>query len=176
VGQIGFWKYTAIEVPEGPITIIFNEQGIYSILLGRQKNFLHEGNHFQAKIESRLPWPALEGELQNYFRGKPIQGAYPLLTEGYTAWTLKVLQHAQAIPFGETRSYKQLAIMVGSPAGARAVGQALGRNRTPILIPCHRIIGQNGALTGFGCGLDWKRALLKIEGHQLEAGIFADKL
>jgi methylated-DNA-[protein]-cysteine S-methyltransferase len=161
--QVNLWKHASLKVPCGLITILFNEQGICSLLLGRKENALQE-YYSTRDSEEELPWPALKEDLQQYFQGKPLQGTYPLLMEGYTPWTLKVLRLTQTIPFGETCSYKELAIKAGSPAAARAVGQAMARNRTPILIPCHRVVGQNGTLTGFGYGLDWKSALLKIEG------------
>jgi len=71
------------------------------------------------------------------------------------------------IPFGRTCTYRQLAERTGSPRAARAVGQALGRNLTPILIPCHRVIGSRGTLVGFGGGLTWKKELLRLEGIEI---------
>jgi len=70
---------------------------------------------------------------------------------------------SRKIPFGQTCTYGELAKMVGSPRAARAVGQALGRNRTPIIFPCHRVIGSRGDLVGFGEGIGWKKKLLELE-------------
>lgn len=111
-----------------------------------------------------LPWPELERELQGYFRGREISGDYPLIDQGYSTWTQRVLQLTKSIPYGQTLTYKELAEKAGVPGGARAVGQALSRNRTPLLIPCHRVIGQKGKLIGFSSGLAWKERLLKLEG------------
>ena len=75
-----------------------------------------------------------------------------------------VLQALQSIPLGETRSYADIAVQIGRPDAVRAVGAANGRNPLPIVIPCHRVIGSDGSLTGFGGGLETKRFLLKLEG------------
>ena len=82
-----------------------------------------------------------------------------------------VLEALQAIPYGETRSYLDIAKAVGNPKAVRAVGSANGNNPIPIIIPCHRVIGSNGSLTGFGGGLDTKRYLLDLERSQ--SGLFA---
>ena len=76
----------------------------------------------------------------------------------------RALLAARSIPYGQTRSYGWLAARAGSPAAARAAGQAMARNPIPLLIPCHRVLGAEGALTGFGGGLRTKRALLELEG------------
>jgi methylated-DNA-[protein]-cysteine S-methyltransferase len=83
-----------------------------------------------------------------------------------------VLDALRAIPYGETRSYKVVAQAIGTPAAVRAVGAANGSNPIPIIIPCHRVIGSNGALTGFGGGLDAKRYLLDLE--RRNSGLFSD--
>ena len=83
-----------------------------------------------------------------------------------TPFQLSVLQALQEIPYGETRSYKDIAERIGNPKAVRAVGAANGSNPIAVIIPCHRVIGSNGTLTGFGGGLDAKRKLLELEfGH-----------
>lgn len=82
---------------------------------------------------------------------------------GGTAFQQEVWRALLTIPSGETRSYKEIAVQIGRPKAVRAVGQALNRNRLPILFPCHRVIGANGNLTGFEGGLDKKRELLSLE-------------
>jgi methylated-DNA-[protein]-cysteine S-methyltransferase len=89
-----------------------------------------------------------------------------------TAFQRAVLDALRAIPYGETRSYKEVAQAIGKPAAVRAVGAANGSNPIPIIIPCHRVIGSNGALTGFGGGLDAKRYLLDLE--RRNSGLFSD--
>lgn len=160
-------KHYIVQVEGGLVTVYFTEEGIYRLVLAASKDL-----SLDPRIESRedfLSWPSLEKELKEYFLGKEIRGSYPLLTEGYSPWTLKVLQLAAIIPYGQVLTYGQLAERAGSPKGARAVGQALSRNRTPILIPCHRIVGKDGRLGGFSSGLGWKERLLRLERGELDA-------
>lgn len=101
-------------------------------------------------------------QLEEYFAGKRRQFELQLAPAG-TPFQLDVLHALQAIPYGETRSYGDIATSIGKPLAARAVGAANGRNPIPIIIPCHRVIGANGNLTGFGGGLPTKRFLLDLE-------------
>lgn len=102
--------------------------------------------------------------LAAYFNGERVACELPLELGGMGAFSLDVLRACAAIPWGSTRTYGELAAQVGSPRAARAVGQALGRNPLPVLIPCHRVIGADGRLVGFGSGLPLKRRLLEHEG------------
>ena len=106
-------------------------------------------------------------QLQSYFAGERTNFDLPLVLEG-TDFQKKVWTALQEIPYGETISYKKLAETVGSPKGVRAVGAANGANPIPIIIPCHRVIGHDGSLTGFGGGLPLKKQLLELESHQLK--------
>lgn len=125
----------------------------------------------------QVPWPGLKRDLQLYFEGngRDIDWDYPIIMQGYTPWTRKVLEEARNIPFGETCTYGELARRAGSPRAARAVGQALGRNLTPILIPCHRVIGSRGDLVGFGEGLGWKEKLLGLEIKDIQRQEYEEK-
>ena len=105
-------------------------------------------------------------QLEEYFDGKRKEFDLPLILEG-TEFQLLVWRNLQKIPYGETVSYGQLARRIGSPEAARAVGLANGSNPIPIIIPCHRVIGSNGDLTGFGGGLPVKKKLLALESRQL---------
>ena len=110
--------------------------------------------------------PTLDGlktKLQQYFDGRRVIFDEPLYLSGATAFQRRVWSAVRDIPYGETRSYSQIARQAGSPAAARAVGQALAANPVPIVVPCHRVIGSNGDLRGFGGGLDLKRRLLEME-------------
>jgi methylated-DNA-[protein]-cysteine S-methyltransferase len=111
-----------------------------------------------------LPWPDLKGEVKEYFLGREITGDYPLIWDEYSSWTLTILRLTREIPYGKVTTYKQLAEKAETAGGARAAGQALSRNRTPLLIPCHRVIGGNGKMVGFSSGVDWKKELLTREG------------
>ena len=101
-------------------------------------------------------------QLEAYFAGELREFDLPLAPQG-TSFQLRVWEELRAIPYGETISYGELARRVGDPGAARAAGLANGRNPLPVLVPCHRVIGADGSLTGFGGGLDRKRALLELE-------------
>ena len=115
------------------------------------------------------PFNEVKRQLDGYFAGHRRRFELPLAPTG-TAFQRRVLGALQAIPYGETRSYKEVAAAIGKPRAVRAVGAANGRNPIPIIIPCHRVIGSDGSLTGFGGGLEVKRALLALE---QDAGLFS---
>lgn len=105
-------------------------------------------------------------QLFEYFSGKRMEFDLPLLPEG-KSFESKCWEILQTIPYGETRSYGQQAVLLGNPKACRAVGGANSRNPISIFIPCHRVIGANGSLTGFGGGLEIKRFLLALEKNTL---------
>lgn len=107
---------------------------------------------------------ALVRQLDRYFKGKLRTFNVPLDLRG-TAFQRRVWELLCDIPWGETRSYGYVAQTLGSPKASRAVGGAVGRNPVSIVVPCHRVIGSNGSLTGYGGGLDRKTALLELEGQ-----------
>ena len=109
----------------------------------------------------------LEQELSEYFAGKRQEFSIPLHPMG-TDFQQRVWQVLRTIPYGQTWSYKQQATALGSPQSVRAVANANGMNRISILIPCHRVIGSNGTLTGYGGGLWRKKFLLELEGVKSE--------
>lgn len=106
-------------------------------------------------------------QLLEYFGGKRNFFELPLNPQG-TAFQLSCYNKLLNIPYGETRSYQQVAVAVDSPKGCRAVGMAANRNPIAILIPCHRVIGKSGALIGFGGGLEIKKYLLELEGRNID--------
>ena len=118
--------------------------------------FETEEDEFIKKIKSQL-LAYCQGKLKNF--------DLDLLVEG-TEFQKKVWEEMQKIPYGKTMTYGELAEKVGNPKGARAVGMACNKNKIPIIIPCHRVVGKNGKLTGFAGGLDIKELLLKIEGEK----------
>ena len=113
-------------------------------------------------IHSEQPFAAARRQLTEYFAGERRQFDLPLRLSG-TEFQLRVLEELQRIPYGETTSYGDIATRIGRPKAVRAVGAANGRNPLPIVVPCHRVIGSNGSLTGFGGGLGTKQALLRLE-------------
>jgi len=104
------------------------------------------------------------GQIEEYLAGRRKSFDLPLYAEG-TAFMRQVWDALCRIPYGETRSYRDIAVAVGRPAAARAVGLANKRNPIALIIPCHRVIGADGSLTGFGGGLDMKRRLLELEAN-----------
>ena len=101
-------------------------------------------------------------ELDEYFKGKRKNFSFPMLPEG-TEFQNKVWKALIEIPYGEKRTYKDIAITIGNPKACRAVGLANNKNPLPIVVPCHRVIGSNGKLVGYAGGLDIKEKLLEIE-------------
>lgn len=153
--------YDTFDSPIGALTVAGDSQGIHHILF--------ENNRYDAK--GRLHWQrdanALRDartQLLQYLRGERQGFALPLAPHG-TPFQLRVWKALADIPFGQTWSYVELARHIGSPTASRAVGAANGRNPLPIVLPCHRVIGSSGALTGFGGGLPTKAALLRLEGR-----------
>ena len=114
------------------------------------------------RLEARL-----REALRDYFSGREVGfSEIPLDLEGATPFRREVWMAARKVPWGKTASYAGLAGLIGRTRGAaRAVGQALGANPVPIVVPCHRITAADGTLGGFSAGLEWKRELLRLEGH-----------
>jgi len=103
-------------------------------------------------------------ELDEYFAGKRRSFDLPLDLRALPQFTLEVLNQLARVPYGETTTYGALAQRVGRPRAARAVGTVMNRNRIPIVLPCHRVVGSSGDLTGYAGGLDRKMTLLELEG------------
>ncbi len=137
--------------------------------------------YFQSGPRPALPKPhwvngaaalaEAERQLHEYFSGSRQVFDLPLAPAG-TAFQLGVWRALRGIPYGRTTSYGQLARDLGNANGARAVGVANGSNPLPVIIPCHRVIGADGSLTGFGGGLDIKQALLRLEGAACVTDLF----
>lgn len=144
--------------PFGPYTITGTESAITRLKFAREAVLSSE--------EEREAAPAVlrqcAQELAEYFAGERKTFTVPLAPEG-TEFQQRDWAELQRIPFGETRSYGEIAVALGNPAASRAVGLANNRNPISILIPCHRVIGANGSLTGYAAGCDVKRALLNLE-------------
>jgi methylated-DNA-[protein]-cysteine S-methyltransferase len=152
-----------MESPVGPLLLSADDSGL------REINFVN-GRHPVTADPSwrRDPAPLQETirQLNAYFAGELEEFDLPLVPEG-TPFQLKVWKNLCEIPFGETISYGELARRIGNPNASRAVGLANGSNPIPIIIPCHRVIGSNGKLTGYGGGLPIKEKLLALERKQL---------
>jgi O-6-methylguanine DNA methyltransferase len=153
--------YDAFESPIGTLTVATDADGrLHHILFPRNRHDARGREHWQHN-----PAPVAEArrQLLDYLRGERSGFELPLAPIG-TPFQVQVWTTLAQIPYGETWSYAQLAQRVGRPSASRAVGAANGRNPLPIVLPCHRVIGADGALTGFGGGLPTKQALLRLEG------------
>lgn len=158
-------QYRIIESPVGPLTLA----GIGSTLMHlRMVDQTHEPDRSGwAPAEAEIFADAAE-QLAAYFSGELTQFDLELHLAG-TEFQRKVWAALQTIPYGETRSYGEIAMQIGSPGASRAVGLANGRNPIGIIVPCHRVIGSTGGLTGYGGGIDRKKALLALEKKRLAA-------
>jgi len=153
----------------GPIVGLVTDAGLRWLRLPIDKTSSSYSPFASVRVHSRFPWvDELHESLDRYFAGDAVGFAsIPLDLEATTPFRRAVWQAARELRWGETISYGGLAERLGRPGGARAVGQALGANPVPIVVPCHRILAAHGRLGGFGAGLAWKRELLRIEGYSL---------
>jgi methylated-DNA-[protein]-cysteine S-methyltransferase len=153
-------NYTYLETPIGALLIAGDDQAV------RRIEFPKNGKPARPEPDwhesARGPVGEAVRQLREYFAGKREEFDLPLAPVG-TEFQRGVWRRLQEIPYGETISYGELAKRVGNPKASRAVGAANGQNPIPIVIPCHRVIGANGKLTGFGGGLPIKEALLALE-------------
>jgi len=143
----------------GALTLVGDEHGLRHIVFPKEKDSIIIQGDWQKKPEFFEP---VRAQLRAYFKGELQQFDLALAPVG-TPFQLKVWQALRTIPYGELVSYKMLAEAIGNPKAVRAVGGANGRNPIPIIVPCHRCIGSNGSLTGFGGGLETKKLLIDLE-------------
>ena len=151
--------YKEISSPLGTLFVVCEDDAITALLLPNGKQLLPQ--HAQSGTTPMLE--AVEVWLSEYFAGNIPEITFPLAPKG-TPFQQSVWALLRKIPYGKSVTYGDLARQLGRTMSAQAVGQAVGRNPVSILIPCHRVLGANGTLTGFGGGLDAKRYLLTLEG------------
>jgi len=152
--QLACWR---LETPIGPLVLAGDREAL---------RFIHfHGHQDDAWVPDRAPFLDVIDQLKAYFAGRLEVFDLPLALDG-TPFQVKVWRAVAEIPYGETRAYGDVARRIRRPNAVRAVGAANGQNPIPIIIPCHRVIGSNGSLTGYGGGLPIKRALLTLESRQ----------
>ena len=151
--------YCNLDTPIGSLLLAGDEDGL-SLIGFPEGSGRHEPEHDW--IYNEKPFGEARRQLTEYFAGERRTFELSLKPTG-TEFQLRVLDELQKIPYGTTCSYSDIAERIGRPKAVRAVGAANGRNPIPIVIPCHRVIGAGGDLTGFGGGLDTKEALLRLE-------------
>ena len=152
------WSETRLVMPSpvGKLLIVQGEGGITRLTLAGDAA---DGTHTPLLKEARA-------QLEAYFAGRLTRFDLPLEERG-TPFEKAVWTALRTVPYGQTRTYGQIAAQIGKPKAARAVGMANHRNPIAIITPCHRIVGANGALTGYALGLEMKQVLLRIEGIRL---------
>jgi len=143
----------------GALTLVGDEQGLRYIVFPKEKKLGAIQDDWQKRAGFFAP---VKAQLRAYFNGELKQFDLSLAPLG-TPFQLKVWQALLTIPYGELVSYKNIAEAIGAPKAVRAVGGAIGKNPIPIIVPCHRCIGSDGSLTGFGGGLDTKKRLIDLE-------------
>jgi len=158
----------------GPVLTLASERGLLRVF------FLQEAFQYRTEVarlaqaygedielmENESAFAPLIDQLGEYFCGRRHDFDLPLDMRG-TSFQCSVWELLRTIPFGKLRSYQRVAREIGRPRGARAVGQAAGQNPLPIVVPCHRVIGADGRLVGFGGGVSLKAQLLRLEGHTM---------
>ena len=159
---------TSLKTPIGVLKLAASEDGLVAVIFPEEKK-KREFAEAPGNDAARAHLGAAVKALNEYFAGKRKDfGDLKLAPQG-TEFQLGVWKALRKIPFGQTKSYADIARMIGNPKAMRAVGLANGRNPIPIIVPCHRVIGANGMLTGFGGGLPTKKWLLGHEGVETPA-------
>lgn len=156
--------YTTFESPIGPLLLAGDEEGLkyLNIRKGKKKIEVPDG-----WVENEDFFSEISRQLEAYFAGQLKSFNFKIAPDG-TEFQKSVWNALTEIPYGETRTYKEIAISVGKPKAYRAVGLANNRNPISIIVPCHRVIGTNGKLTGYASGLDVKEFLLRLEENNLK--------
>lgn len=156
------YRYKLLLTPVGELTLIAGGQGLAAVAWENERPARIRASAELMSPNHPLLRQAAE-QLTEYFAGERQRFELPLQPEG-TDFQLQVWQALAEIPYGETRSYRDIAMRIDRPKAVRAVGAANGRNPLSIIVPCHRVIGTNGSLTGFAGGLRVKQQLLELEG------------
>ncbi|WP_330347624.1 methylated-DNA--[protein]-cysteine S-methyltransferase [Streptomyces sp. NBC_00582] len=153
-------KHTVIDSPYGPLTLVADDGVLCGLYMTGQRHRPAEES-FGPRDDTLFR--EAEDQLEAYFEGGLKEFTLPLRLDGGTPFQRTVWEQLRRIPYGETRSYGELAAFLGNPGASRAVGLANGKNPIGIIVPCHRVVGANGSLTGYGGGLDRKQRLLDFE-------------
>jgi methylated-DNA-[protein]-cysteine S-methyltransferase len=154
--------HTIMDSPVGPLTLVERDGGLAGIYMVEHRH-MPDPATFGDRDDDAAPLPLARRQLAEYFAGDRTEFDLPLnLTRG-TPFQQRVWAALLEIPYGGTTSYGELAGRIGAPGAARAVGLANGRNPVSIVVPCHRVVGSTGSLTGYGGGIETKRRLLAAE-------------
>jgi methylated-DNA-[protein]-cysteine S-methyltransferase len=151
--------YTTLDSPVGDLLLLGDAHALRGLYMQAGRKPVRIADWWQTADE---PFAPARTQLEQYFAGERTTFDLPLAAEG-SEFERRVWRALEDIPYGETQSYGEVADRIGAPGAARAVGLANGRNPISIVVPCHRVIGANGTLTGYGGGLERKRFLLELE-------------
>ncbi|WP_433516989.1 methylated-DNA--[protein]-cysteine S-methyltransferase [Nonomuraea sp. CA-143628] len=160
--------HTVVESPVGPLTLVAVDGTLAGLYMRRQRHRPAEATFGEPDPE---PFTEVANQLQAYFDGRRTVFELPMVFAG-TPFQQRVWTALRDIPYGETITYGQLAERIGQPTAARAVGLANGKNPIGIIVPCHRVVGSTGSLTGYGGGLATKQHLLSFERGAIGASLF----
>jgi methylated-DNA-[protein]-cysteine S-methyltransferase len=156
--------YTHLESPLGELLLVGDGAALHGLYMQEGRTAFAVQPGWEAATE---PFAEVRAQLDEYFAGRREEFDVPLVMTG-SPFQRRVWSALREIPYGETISYGELASRVGIPSASRAVGVANGRNPVSVIVPCHRVIGADGSMTGYGGGIERKRILL-----ELEAGVLA---
>ena len=161
-------QHTVIDSPYGRLTLVATDGLLSGLYMTDQRHRPPEETFGEP---DDTPFAEMIGELRAYFAGELKEFTVRLHLDG-TPFQHSVWEQLRKIPYGETRSYGELADALGNPKASRAVGLANGKNPLGIIVPCHRVVGADGSLTGYGGGLERKRRLLDFERGEGAAALF----
>ncbi|GAA1787975.1 methylated-DNA--[protein]-cysteine S-methyltransferase [Actinomadura chokoriensis] len=154
--------HVILDSPVGPLTLVATGGALSGLYMEKQRHLPSEETFGAPGDPDAEPFATAAAQLTAYFAGELTEFDVPLDLHG-TPFQQRVWAALQEIPYGETTTYGELAAELGNPSASRAVGLANGRNPVGVIVPCHRVVGSTGSLTGYGGGLDRKRYLLDFE-------------
>ncbi|MCX4626648.1 methylated-DNA--[protein]-cysteine S-methyltransferase [Streptomyces sp. NBC_01443] len=155
-------QHTVVESPYGRLTLVATDGVLSGLYMTGQRHRPAEESFGERVAATEEPFPEVVRQLAAYFAGELTEFDVPVRLEG-TAFQRNVWDQLVRIPYGETWSYGELAAKLGKPNASRAVGLANGKNPVSIIVPCHRVIGASGSMTGYGGGVERKVRLLAFE-------------
>lgn len=163
--------YAFYSTSYGTGAIIFNQRGVKSLLLPQPKEKLErelrlkdcENRHRISYNIGDFSLSSLRRALSDYFTGRAVKFDFLLDLSEFSQFERDVYGTIRKIPYGEVKSYQEVAKEVSKVKASRAVGNALAKNPIPVMVPCHRVVGKNSRVGGFSAGLDWKKRLLELE-------------
>ncbi|MFF3862498.1 methylated-DNA--[protein]-cysteine S-methyltransferase [Streptomyces sp. NPDC002209] len=161
-GTMSTKQHTVVESPYGALTLVATDGVLSGLYMTGQRHRPAEESFGERVAATEEPFPEVVRQLTAYFAGELTEFDVPVRLEG-TAFQRSVWDELVRIPYGETWSYGELAARLGKPNASRAVGLANGKNPVSIIVPCHRVIGASGSMTGYGGGVERKVRLLAFE-------------